>query len=202
MLLHEFNALPTPDAQAVVRACADVPWWAAAVVTARPYRSVAALQAFAAEQALAWAHVDVDRALADHPRIGERHRGGGPTAAMSTREQSGVDASDADVALRLAEGNARYEQRFGRVYLVRAAGRSSTEILALLEQRLTHDDLTESEVTTQQLREIALLRLTSLVADRAPDARADPAPDADPAPGPVPAPDPAPASAPAPAPLP
>ncbi|MBO0899500.1 2-oxo-4-hydroxy-4-carboxy-5-ureidoimidazoline decarboxylase [Cellulomonas sp. zg-ZUI22] len=165
MLLQEFNALPVADAQAVVGACADVPWWVATVVAARPYRSVGDLRAHAAEQALAWAHVDVDGALADHPRIGERHRGDGPTAAMSTHEQSGVDASDADVAARLAAGNARYERRFGRVYLVRAAGRSSAEILALLEQRLTHDDLTEAEVTAQQLREIALLRLTSLVTD-------------------------------------
>lgn len=163
MLLQEFNALPAADAQAVVGACADVPWWAASVVAARPYRSVDALRTHAAEQALAWGHVDVDRALADHPRIGERHRGDGPTAAMSTREQSGVDTADADVAARLAAGNTRYERRFGRVYLVRAAGRSSAEVLALLEQRLTHDDLTEAEVTAQQLREIAALRLVGLV---------------------------------------
>ena len=163
MLLEEFNALPVADAQAVVAACADVPWWAAAVVAGRPYRSVAALRAHAAEQALAWAHTDVERALADHPRIGERHATPGRTAAMSAREQSGVEASDPDVAARLANGNARYEQRFGRVYLVRAAGRSSAEVLALLEQRLTHDDLTEAEVTSQQLREIAALRLAGLV---------------------------------------
>lgn len=169
MLLEEFDALPSADALALVRACADVPWWAAAVVAGRPYRSVEALRAHAAQQALAWSHADVEQALADHPRIGERHRSSGRSAVLSAHEQSGVEASDADVAARLADGNARYEQRFGRVYLVRAAGRTSAEILALLEQRLTHDDLTEAEVTAGQLREIAVLRLAGLVTAPATD---------------------------------
>ncbi|UZN02446.1 2-oxo-4-hydroxy-4-carboxy-5-ureidoimidazoline decarboxylase [Cellulomonas sp. S1-8] len=165
MLLEDFNALPREDAWALVRTCADVPSWAAAVAGGRPYASVAALRAHADQQALTWDDADVDRALADHPRIGERHATPGATAAMSVREQAGVDATDADVAARLADGNARYEQRFGRVYLVRAAGRSSAEILALLEQRLTHDDATEAAVTAQQLREIAALRLAGLVTE-------------------------------------
>lgn len=183
MLLEEFDALPEAEALALVRTCADVPWWAAAVVAARPYASVADLHAHAEVQALAWGPRDVAQALADHPRIGEGHRRPGATAAMSAREQAGVDATDADVAARLAAGNARYERRFGRVFLVRAAGRSSAEILALLEQRLTHDDATEAEVTAQQLREIAALRLAGLVS--APPHAAQPAatPTGAPAPG-------------------
>jgi len=169
MLLQEFNALADDDAQALLRTCADVPWWAQAVAAGRPYASVAALRAHADEQSQAWAHGDVERALADHPRIGRRHATPGATAAMSAREQSGVEASDAVVAARLADGNARYERRFGRVFLVRAAGRGSDEILALLEQRLTHDAATEAEVTAQQLREIAALRLAGLVEQPATD---------------------------------
>ena len=55
---------------------------------------------------------------------------------MSRAEQAGVDPSDAAVAAALAEGNRAYEQRFGRVFLIRAAGRSATEILAALTERL------------------------------------------------------------------
>ncbi len=61
------------------------------------------------------------------------------------------------------EANRRYEERFDRIYLVRAAGRSAAEMLELLEQRLTHDDATELAVTKQQLTEIAMLRLEDLV---------------------------------------
>ena len=43
----------------------------------------------------------------------------------------------------LAEGNREYEKRFDRVFLIRAAGRSSAEILAELHRRLGNDDETE-----------------------------------------------------------
>jgi 2-oxo-4-hydroxy-4-carboxy-5-ureidoimidazoline decarboxylase len=78
---------------------------------------------------------------------------------MSGREQAGVDPADDELQRRLADGNRRYEERFGRIYLVRAAGRSGAELLDLLEQRLTNDPATELAVTRGQLAEIALLRL-------------------------------------------
>ncbi len=102
-------------------------------------------------------------ALADHPRIGERHAGAGSSAEHSQREQAGVDPDDGAVAARLAAGNRAYEETFDRIYLVRAAGRSAEDILALLEQRLTNDPATELEVTAGELREIAALRLRGLV---------------------------------------
>jgi 2-oxo-4-hydroxy-4-carboxy-5-ureidoimidazoline decarboxylase len=67
------------------------------------------------------------------------------------------------VARALAEGNAAYEKRFDRVFLIRAAGRSADEILQELRRRLRNDDETEREETVTQLREIALLRLRQVV---------------------------------------
>ena len=108
-------------------------------------------------------HLGGPRGLADHPRIGERHAGSDTSAAMSRSEQAGVP-DDADVQARLADANRRYEARFDRIYLVRAAGRSADEMLAFLEERLRHDDATELDVTRGQLAEIAVLRLRALVA--------------------------------------
>ena len=124
---------------------------------------MATLLDFADELAKSWTGAEVEGALADHPRIGERHGGTGSSAAMSQREQGGVDQRDADLQERLRVGNLAYEDRFGRVYLVRAAGRDAEEILALLEQRLHNDPEAELEVTTGQLREIAVLRLEGLL---------------------------------------
>ena len=56
-------------------------------------------------------------------------------------------------------GNRAYEERFDRVFLIRAAGRGAGEILAELERRLGNDDATERAETLEQLRQIALLRL-------------------------------------------
>jgi 2-oxo-4-hydroxy-4-carboxy-5-ureidoimidazoline decarboxylase len=62
----------------------------------------------------------------------------------------------------LAEGNRAYEERFGHVYLVRAAGRSGEELLALLQDRLRHDPATEADVVRAQLAEITALRIEGL----------------------------------------
>lgn len=161
MLIEQLNAMDEAAAADVLRSCADIPTWVDALVADRPYADVDALVAHAEALAATWTGEEVELALADHPRIGERHAGSGASAAMSAREQSGV-STEADVQRRIAEGNAAYEQRFGRVFLVRAAGRGAEEILAQLEQRLAHDPATELEVTRGQLAEIAALRLKGM----------------------------------------
>ena len=122
-----------------------------AVVAAGPYADVAELLA----RADAWPRpgpaTEVERRLADHPRIGERHAGAGASAAMSGREQAGVDPATPTCSAGWPAGNAAYEERFDRIYLVRAAGRDAEEILALLEQRLDNDPETELAVTAGQL---------------------------------------------------
>ena len=162
MQLQEFNDRTAGEAAEAVRPCVDIDSWVDGLVAGRPYDGVADLLGRADELARAWTPVEVDKALADHPRIGERHAGSGASAEMSGSEQAGVDPKDAEIQRRLAEGNAAYEERFDRIYLVRAAGRSVEEILSLLEQRLANDPDTEIAVTSGQLREIALLRLEGL----------------------------------------
>jgi 2-oxo-4-hydroxy-4-carboxy-5-ureidoimidazoline decarboxylase len=160
-----FNHLPRGEAAAVVAVWAGIPTWVDALVDARPYPDRPTLVAAATLGAASWTDAEVEAALADHPRIGERHAGSGASASHSAREQAGVDPADADVRARLADGNRRYEERFGRVYLVRAAGRTASEMLAMLDERLTHDDATELAVTKEQLAEIALLRLAATITD-------------------------------------
>ncbi len=60
-------------------------------------------------------------------------------------------------------GTGSYEQKFGQVFLIRAAGRSREEILAALNTRLAHTPEEELVVIGQQLREIAVLRLEGLI---------------------------------------
>jgi 2-oxo-4-hydroxy-4-carboxy-5-ureidoimidazoline decarboxylase len=162
VLLQEFNDLPAGAAGDAVRPCVDIDSWVDGVVAGRPYADTAELLDRADSLARAWTPIEVEKALADHPRIGERHAGSGASAQMSGSEQAGVDPHDAEIRRRLAEGNAAYEQRFDRIYLVRAAGRSAEQILGLLEERLGNDPGTEIAVTSGQLREIALLRLEGL----------------------------------------
>jgi len=162
--IEEFNELDAGRAADAVRPCAAIESFVSAVVAGRPYADLAALLHAAEAQAAEWTTAEVDAALKDHPRIGERPARGSTSAALSRAEQAGV-SGDAGVRQRLAEGNQRYEERFGRIYLVRAKGRSAEELLDLLDQRLGHDAVTEEAVVRQQLAEIALLRLAGLFED-------------------------------------
>ena len=73
------------------------------------------------------------------------------------------DASS-KLASAIAEANADYEHRFGRIFLIRAAGRTPTEILAQARRRLANDDAPETAEALEQLRQIAVLRLRGTLA--------------------------------------
>jgi 2-oxo-4-hydroxy-4-carboxy-5-ureidoimidazoline decarboxylase len=157
-----FNRLSADEARGLLRTCLDVPRWVDELEGGRPYAGWPALRVAAEESAAALTDAELVAALARHPRIGER-AGTDHDAQHSEREQAGVDPADDDVARRLAVGNAAYERRFDRVFLIRAAGRSAGEILAELDRRLDNDDETERDETVRQLGEIAVLRLESTI---------------------------------------
>lgn len=162
MRIEDFNGMSASEAAATVRPCVAIDSWVETLVAGRPYADLDALLDTADRQAAGWTPEEVEGALDDHPRIGERPSGTSTSASMSAREQAGIDPADADVAARLADGNRRYEETFGRIYLVRAAGRTAQEMLDLLEKRLGNDPVAELEVTSGQLAEIAHLRLAGL----------------------------------------
>ena len=163
MSLDAFNGAGRDEAIALLRPCLDIERWCAELADARPYGSVDEVIAAAEAAASPFTSAEIEGALARHPRIGERPTGPDAEAAMSRREQAGVDASDAEVAAALAAGNRAYEERFGRVFLIRAAGRSSRDILAALTERLAHTRDEEEPVVAEQLRQIAVLRLKGLL---------------------------------------
>jgi len=148
--------MDSPTREALLT-CLSVPRWADDVLAGGPYDDRAALVARADEAGRTLSDEELDQALSAHPRIGER------AGEQSQREQAGVDPATGDTAARLAVGNAAYEERFGRVFLIRAAGRDAETILAELDRRLGNDDETERAETVDNLRQIALLRLETLL---------------------------------------
>ncbi|MDX6372154.1 MAG: urate oxidase [Nocardioidaceae bacterium] len=144
----------------VLLGCLAVPRWADDVLAGQPYDDQEALLAVADRAARELTDEELDQALSGHPRIGERSGAPG-MSAQSQQEQSGVDPDAGDTASRLKAGNAAYEERFDRVFLIRAAGRDAEEILRELDRRLQNDDATERAETVDNLRQIALLRLAA-----------------------------------------
>jgi 2-oxo-4-hydroxy-4-carboxy-5-ureidoimidazoline decarboxylase len=161
--LAEFNDEPADRAVQRLRACNAAPRFAAELVAGRPYPDVDVLVRRADEVARALPWDEVALALAAHPRIGERPEGTSAEAIASRREQGALRDADADVLAALADGNRAYEERFGHVFLIRAAGRGPQEMLAELRRRLGQDEPAERAEVTAQLAEISALRLRGMI---------------------------------------
>ena len=61
--------------------------------------------------------------------------------------------------LALKWGNREYEQKFGRIFIVSANGKSAGEILEILRRRLHNDEATELQQAVEEQRQIMHLRL-------------------------------------------
>ncbi|NNH75753.1 2-oxo-4-hydroxy-4-carboxy-5-ureidoimidazoline decarboxylase [Nocardia uniformis] len=160
--VDEFNTMETGWLRPTLLDCCDAPEWADALLDSRPYPDLGDLFATADRLAGALSPEAVDRALAAHPRIGERATGPGRGASWSRAEQASI-ADDVETVAALHSANRLYEKRFGRVFLICATGLSTSEVLAALLLRLGNDEETEAVVVAMELRKIALLRLRKVV---------------------------------------
>lgn len=164
--VDEFNALEPAAIDRVLGEVCPARQWIVTVREGRPYVGTDDLFAASDRASAALGDDGLEAALAGHPRIGERPGPATPTDSTSTaaaREQAGVDVADAELIGELAAANRAYEERFGRIYLVCASGRTGPELLAILRQRLEHDDVTEVGVTRDELAKINRLRLGRMV---------------------------------------
>ena len=141
-----------------------VPRWVEGVVSRAPFDTLAELLLVAYTEATPLAPDEIDQAIAHHPRIGEK-----PTDAAISGAPSRAEHADAfDLTAEFAAGNAAYERRFGRVFIIRSAGRTRAEILAELQRRMVLDASIELQIVGEQLRDIALLRLEKLLGGASP----------------------------------
>jgi 2-oxo-4-hydroxy-4-carboxy-5-ureidoimidazoline decarboxylase len=161
--LDRFNGASSAELRPRLLALTAAPVWADQLLARRPYADLAELLDTSDDLVRALDAVQIDAALAGHPRIGERAAGlDDESAARSATEQAGMSGADAALKASMVRGNADYEQRFGRIYLVAAAGRSAEDLLLLLRDRLDNDPDTELEVVRAELASITRMRLRDL----------------------------------------
>jgi len=161
-VLGRWNALPEMEATEEILPCCGSVRWARELVSRRPFGSDAALLEAADEVWWGLEPGDWDEAFRSHPRIGERKA---PAAATkqstqwSRQEQNGIETQNAATLAALARGNAEYEARFGRVFLICATGKSAAQMLEVLTSRMNNDAATELREAAEQQRQITQLRL-------------------------------------------
>ena len=169
LTLDQLNALPREEAAERLRTCCGSSRWVEAMLACRPFESEDDLLAAADEAWRATEPQDWAEAFGHHPRIGERHAAAPVSAtalAWSADEQGAAAGGGAAARAALAEANEAYERRFGRIYIVCAAGRSTEEMLADIAVRLRNDPNRERAIAAEEQHKITRLRLKTLIGAR------------------------------------
>jgi OHCU decarboxylase len=164
--LGRWNRLPIDQATQAILSCCESKAWAQGMAARRPLGSESALLAASNEVWCKLTQSDWLEAFHSHPRIGAsrpehplfQHHSA-QSAAWSAQEQRDVTDADAAVKRALANANREYEQRFGRIFIVCATGKSAREILEILSRRLKNDAQTELHEAAEQQRQITEIRL-------------------------------------------
>jgi 2-oxo-4-hydroxy-4-carboxy-5-ureidoimidazoline decarboxylase len=159
-ILAEWNGLGLDDAAEVILPCNGSPVWATLVAYNRPFDSPAELFARSDEIWRSLPEEDWLEAFDSHPRIGEQKAKAATAQSLSWSEgEQSAAAPDDAVRDALALANREYEEKFGRIFLLCATGRSAPEMLAILRQRMQNDAATELREAAEQQRLITRLRL-------------------------------------------
>jgi 2-oxo-4-hydroxy-4-carboxy-5-ureidoimidazoline decarboxylase len=159
--LERWNAADESSALDAMMACCGARRWATAMVKRRPILDAKELCAAADQTWDAMREPDWLEAFACHPRIGEREASplSSQSSTWSKQEQSSVTAANETMLAQLAEGNTRYEDKFGFTYIVCATGKSTEEMLSILKRRLAGDRTLELREAAEQQRQIMQIRL-------------------------------------------
>jgi len=130
----------------------------------RPFGTQEVLLGAAREEWFSLTPADWREAFADHPRIGDREalaRRFPLTHQLSSQEQAGVAGATEDMLTALAGANEAYQQKFGYIFIICAAGLDAPTMLARLRERLENDPERELRIAAEEQAKITALRLAA-----------------------------------------
>jgi 2-oxo-4-hydroxy-4-carboxy-5-ureidoimidazoline decarboxylase len=154
----EFDAMPEAQAAELLKSCCGSARWVAEMLTRRPFASRDTFLEAADSVWLALTPADWLEAFSHHPRIGARDAHG-PAA----EEQAGVSVASDGTRAGLGEVNRLYEERFGYIYIVCAAGKSGAEMLEIARGRLGNPPDLELAIAAGEQQKITRLRLEKVI---------------------------------------
>jgi 2-oxo-4-hydroxy-4-carboxy-5-ureidoimidazoline decarboxylase len=166
-ILGRWNSLPHEEAVREILPCCGSQAWAASVASKRPMHDEAALLEATDEIWRSLGEADWLEAFRSHPRIGETSAekdSAAQSSAWSAQEQQKAATADEAIKMALKWGNREYENKFGRIFIVCAAGKSASDILEILRRRLHNDEATELQQAAEEQRQIMHIRLRKWIA--------------------------------------
>ncbi len=166
--LATFNVMSSGDACELLGQACGTRAWAEDVTAQRPFETLEALIGCAHQRWSRASREEILEAFEHHPRIGadidKLREKFAATAELSEGEQSGVAGASEQTLAALRDGNLRYEERYGHIFIVCASGKSAEQMLALLEARMDNEPQEELRIAAAEQAKITELRLRGMFA--------------------------------------
>ena len=163
MTLDDLNHLDRQTRFDIFLACCHCKRWAQDMSKASPFDSASSLK----EQALAFwqSSSEAERleAFSGHPQIGDMDALRNKYAKDANREQGQIVEAEDETLLALRDGNQHYLERYGFIFIVCATGKSASEMLILLRNRISNNRTLELDNAAVEQGKITQLRLANLL---------------------------------------
>ena len=163
MNLVAFNTLPEETAKRELFACCGSEKWAAAMMKHFPFASEKQLVDLSSK---IWydecGESDWRESFTHHPKIGDVKS---LTEKFAGKEQAGVAVATQETIEALAKANSDYENKNGFIFIVCATGKSATEMLALLNDRLQNTAEEELHIAMGEQQKISIIRFKKMLPD-------------------------------------
>ena len=163
MNLLAFTILPEETVKKELFACCGSEKWASAMMKHFPFTSEKQLVDLSSK---IWydecGEADWRESFTHHPKIGDVKS---LTEKFAGKEQAGVAVATQETIHHLAKANFDYENKNGFIFIVCATGKSATEMLALLNDRLQNTAEEELQIAMGEQQKITVIRFKKMLPD-------------------------------------
>jgi 2-oxo-4-hydroxy-4-carboxy-5-ureidoimidazoline decarboxylase len=166
MTLHDLNTLPKERLREELERCCGSQAWIDKMLPFFPAEDLVELLEDAEEQWFKCNESDWKEAFAHHPKIGDvdsLKKKFASTAEWASSEQREMSKAPDEIIKLISEGNKKYENKFGYIFITCATGKSAQEMLSELQVRLNNSPEIEIDIAADEQNKITKLRLEKLL---------------------------------------
>ena len=166
MVLTDLNKLSKTEATNILQPCCGSAQWLNLLMDKFPFTDEKDLVAKAEK---VWynqcSESDWLQAFTHHPKIGNNKdlaEKFATTQHLAADEQAAVNTASQDIVEQLAKANEAYEKKFGFIFIVCATGKSASEMLRLMQDRIANSYSEELHIAMGEQHKITILRFKKL----------------------------------------
>jgi 2-oxo-4-hydroxy-4-carboxy-5-ureidoimidazoline decarboxylase len=166
MTISSLNELKSEAAHFAFMQCCTANAWVERMVEGMPFSSVENLVTQADINWQGLTEADYLQAFEGHPKIGdvsslrEKYRS---TEKIAAGEQSGVNTATETTLNALKKLNDDYQEKYGFIFIVCATGKTASQMLEILSQRIVNERSDEIINAAEEQRKILQIRIEKML---------------------------------------